>query len=113
MLQVFEQQPVVVKGGIGVEPETSSKALQTVLEQNVPNPFNPRTSIAFTLASEGRVRLDVFDVAGRHVATLVDGVKSAGRHSVAFEASSFSLGIYFYRLEGAAGVAPRKMVLLK
>jgi PKD repeat protein len=114
VLQVFEQAPVVVKGGTDVEPELSTaKAPVTGLEQNVPNPFNPRTTIAFTLAADGNVRLDVFDVTGRRVTTLVDGVKSAGRHAVDFEASSFSSGIYFYRLIAGGVVEQKKMVLLK
>lgn len=114
VLQVLELEPVLVKRGTDVEPEfASTRALETGLEQNFPNPFNPRTTIAFTIASEGAVRLDVFDVSGRKVATLVDGVKAAGRHTVDFEASSFSSGIYFYRLNAGGVVSQKKMVLLK
>lgn len=89
------------------------KALTTGLEQNFPNPFNPRTTIAFTLAHEGYVHLEVFDVQGKRVATLIDGVRSAGRNTVSFEASALSSGIYFYRLNAGAVVDQKKMVLLK
>jgi PKD repeat protein len=90
-----------------------SVSYQTSLEQNVPNPFNPRTSIAFTLASESRVTLDVFDVSGRRVASLLDETKGAGRHAVDFDASSLASGIYFYRLSAGGVVQQKKMVLLK
>jgi hypothetical protein len=93
-------------------PETSV-SYETSLEQNVPNPFNPRTSIAFTLASESRVTLDVFDVSGRRVASLLDETKGAGRHAVDFDASSLASGIYFYRLSAGGVVQQKKMVLLK
>jgi len=94
-------------------PLSSQKALVTSLAQNFPNPFNPRTTISFSLAKEGNVRLEVFDVSGRRVQSLVDGVKSAGRHTVDFDASSFSSGVYFYRLIAGGIVEQKKMVLLK
>ncbi|HEU4365733.1 MAG TPA: S8 family serine peptidase [Candidatus Krumholzibacteria bacterium] len=102
--------------GDGVEPALAPEApvsFETTLEQNYPNPFNPRTTISFTLAAESLVRLDVFDVTGRRVAALMDGVKGAGRHAVDFEASSLASGVYFYRLNAGGVVAQRKMVLLK
>jgi len=91
----------------------SSRAMVTALEQNVPNPFNPRTSISFTLATESNVRLDVFDVSGRHVATLADGTKSAGRHTVEVDGSALASGVYFYRLNAGGVVMMKKMILLK
>ncbi|HXS09880.1 MAG TPA: T9SS type A sorting domain-containing protein, partial [Candidatus Krumholzibacteria bacterium] len=83
------------------------------LMQNVPNPFNPRTSIPFSLDEEGWVRLDVFDVTGRLVATLVDGVRPAGRHTINMDASSLASGAYFYRLRAGGVVQQKKMILLK
>jgi hypothetical protein len=64
-----------------------------------PNPFNPSTSIAFSLKDDSRVRLTVFDVLGREVARLLDGVRSAGQHSVVWNAQSVTSGVYFARLE--------------
>lgn len=94
--------------------ESSTRSLPgTSLEQNFPNPFNPRTTIAFNLAAEGNVSLDVYDVAGKRVASLVDGVKSAGHHTIDFDASGLSSGIYFYRLIAGGIVEQKKMVLLK
>lgn len=83
------------------------------LSQNYPNPFNPQTSIDFVLAATGNVTLDVFDVSGAKVASLVDGVKSAGRHTVSFRADGLASGVYFYRLRGNGFSEMRKMVLLK
>jgi PKD repeat protein len=94
--------------------ELSSRApLETSLEQNYPNPFNPRTTIAFSLTEESAVTLDVFDAAGRLVATLLDESKGVGRHNVDFDASRLSSGVYFYRLRAGDFVMQKKMVLLK
>ena len=117
VLQTIEL-PVTVSGGkAGVdpmlEPAPEREPFVTALEQNFPNPFNPRTTIAFTLAGEGHVVLEVFDVGGKRVASLVDGVKGAGRHAIDFDGASLSSGIYFYRLNAGGIVQQRKMILLK
>ena len=83
------------------------------LEQNYPNPFNPSTMIEYDLARRGFVHLAVFDVLGRRVATLVDGVKEPGRHQVQFDASHLSSGIYFYELRAGGYHAYKKMALLR
>jgi hypothetical protein len=86
---------------------------KVTLSQNFPNPFNPRTSIAFNLVNETHVTLEVFNVAGQRVATLVNETKGAGPHVVDFNASTFSSGIYVYRLIAGDVVEQKKMVLLK
>jgi plastocyanin len=88
------------------------------LEQNFPNPFNPSTTIEFSLPAEMRAVVAIYTTDGELVARLDDGVRGAGKHRVQWDGRDASgqavgSGIYFYRLEGAAGVAPRKMVLLK
>lgn len=88
------------------------------LEPNVPNPFNPRTEIAFSLPMDGPVRLDVYDAVGRQVHTLVDGFRSAGRHVVSWNGADDAgrpapAGVYLYRLEQGATVITRKMTLLE
>jgi hypothetical protein len=83
------------------------------LSQNYPNPFNPQTSIDFTMPANGHVTLDVYDVSGGLVATLVDGIETAGRHTVRFNAEGLASGVYFYRLRGNGFNEMRKMVLLK
>lgn len=105
---------VMVKPGDTPTIQPSSQPVfETSLAQNYPNPFNPRTTIAYTLAEESQARLDIFDAAGHRVATLVDGVVGAGKHTVDFDASSLSSGIYFYRLSAEGIVQQKKMVLLK
>jgi hypothetical protein len=86
------------------------------LFQNYPNPFNPVTTIAFTLGrdqSEAPVRLVVFDLLGREVMRLAEGRYLAGTHRLEFDGSRLASGVYIYRLETAAGVLSRKMLLLK
>jgi hypothetical protein len=88
------------------------------LSQNQPNPFNPHTTIRFSVAREGRARLSIYDVRGALVARLVDGVVTAGEHTVGWNGltrtgSSVGSGIYFYRLETSGAVLSRTMVLLR
>jgi hypothetical protein len=83
------------------------------LSQNVPNPFNPTTAIAFGMPETGLASLKVYDLAGRTVATLVDGMVTKGEHSVVFDAGNLTSGVYFYTLQAGASVETRKMVLMK
>ena len=83
------------------------------LSQNYPNPFNPTTQITFGVPREGAVRLDVFDVNGERVATLVEGRVAAGYYSVEFDGARLSSGIYYYRLLAEGAVESRKMLLIK
>jgi PKD repeat protein len=106
-------QRLVATGPIVVEAREGGMPERVELMQNYPNPFNPRTTISFTLTEDTPVKLDVFDVSGRLVASLLDGAKPAGIHDVEFNASSLSSGIYFYRLIAGDYVQKRKMVLLK
>jgi hypothetical protein len=95
---------------------TPSRSLE--LLQNHPNPFNPTTTISFYLPEPGRVRLDVYDVSGALVRTLVEGYASAGAHHPVWDGRSASgdpvgSGVYFYRLTAGKSQLTRKMVLLK
>ncbi len=83
------------------------------LMQNFPNPFNPETVVSYTLPSPEHVRLIVFDPIGREVATLIDGVRAAGSHSVRFDARDLSSGVYLYRLEAGPFIRTRKMILMR
>lgn len=88
------------------------------LAQNFPNPFNPTTTIRYGLAGRSRVRLQVFDVSGRLVRTLVDGDRGAGSHAETWNGEDgggrqVSSGVYFYRLTAEDLVLTRKMVLLR
>ncbi|MGH8014592.1 MAG: FG-GAP-like repeat-containing protein, partial [Candidatus Zixiibacteriota bacterium] len=83
------------------------------LEQNFPNPFNPTTTISFSIPKKSRVRLEVFNILGQRVRTLVDKELPAGRHTVSLDGEYLSSGIYFYRLVADETVLSRKMTLLK
>jgi hypothetical protein len=69
------------------------------LMQNYPNPFNPTTTIAYELPKASYVKLVIYDVLGRTVSSLVDGVQAANRYQVEWNPSHLSSGVYFYRLE--------------
>jgi hypothetical protein len=96
-----------------VGPAAGEVPLEYALEQNYPNPFNPSTRIAFALPRDSRVRIEVYDLVGRKVATLIDDDLSAGTHSVDFDASRHSSGVYFYALTTPGQVMTRKMMLVK
>ena len=87
------------------------------LGPNYPNPFNPSTIIPYQLPTTMHVRLEVFNILGQHIATLVDGERSGGFHTVGWDATNvagqaMAAGVYFYRLGGAGVHVTRRMVLI-
>ena len=90
-----------------------AKPDRTTLKTNYPNPFNPTTTIRYQLAKSGHVRLTVYDVLGRRIATLVDENLPAGTHQVTFNASQLASGVYFYRLRASNKVFVKKMLVMK
>jgi len=89
------------------------KPASFALEQNYPNPFNPATNIRFSLPKEVNVSLKVYDVLGREIATLMNGVKQPGTYEVIWDARGVPSGVYFYRLAAGEFRDLRKMILLK
>jgi hypothetical protein len=83
------------------------------LHQNFPNPFNPSTTITFDLVESGNVTLQVFNLMGQEVATLVNGNLSSGRHTLNFSAAGLPSGLYLYKLEANGFSAQKKMLLMK
>ncbi len=83
------------------------------LDQNYPNPFNPSTTFVYSLEKPGHARLEVFDISGRRVATLVDGDKPAGRHEIAWRPTELASGIYFSRLTVGGKTDTKRVTLLK
>lgn len=83
------------------------------LYNNYPNPFNPSTQIKFDVAKAGNVKLEVYDILGRKVATLIDGRRAVGTYEATFDASSLSSGVYFTRFTAGNTVQVQKMTLLK
>ncbi|MDA0683583.1 MAG: T9SS type A sorting domain-containing protein [Bacteroidetes bacterium] len=112
---VEQQRPAVVTTQVvsGVATEEETLPFVFALESNYPNPFNPVTTIRYSLPTHGGVRLNVYEVTGRHVAELINGEMPAGRHSVTRNARQVSSGVYFYRLEQAGQIVTRSMILLK
>jgi hypothetical protein len=83
------------------------------LQQNFPNPFNPTTTIGFGLPTSSRVKLSIFNVLGQEVKVLVDEPKQAGYHTIIFDATNLSSGVYLYRIEANSFIETQKMILLK
>lgn len=83
------------------------------LNQNFPNPFNPTTRISYALPQASDVRLQIFDLLGRNVVTLVNTQMPAGRHIVDFDASRLASGIYIYRLQAGDKTFAKRMTLVK
>ncbi len=86
---------------------------KSVLVQNFPNPFNPVTNIQYELGSTGYVALEIFNLRGAQVSTVVNQFQNAGHHSVTFDASGLASGTYIYRLSTVNGSISRKMLLIK
>jgi hypothetical protein len=83
------------------------------LFQNYPNPFNPSTTISYSIAKAGEVKLNVYDIIGNKIASVVNENKPAGSYSVQFNAAALPSGIYFYRLESQGYSDTKKFILLK
>ncbi len=106
---------------LSVANQANTQPKSFALQQNYPNPFNPSTTIAYQLGTMSDVKLEIFDVLGRKVATLVSSRQAAGAYSVNFNASRLSSGVYFYRLQATATngatvqnfVETKKMMLVK
>ncbi len=103
----FKYQPVV-----GVKDDVAS-VKDFTLHQNYPNPFNPTTLISYTLPEAARIRLAVSNVLGQELEVLYDGFKSAGTHSVVFNAVNLPSGTYFYTLQAGNNILSNKMLLMK
>jgi hypothetical protein len=84
-----------------------------VLKQNYPNPFNPSTTIEFNLLKADQVELNIYDVLGRKITTLVNRSMQAGSHNIEFDASNLASGVYFYQLKVGNKSSIKKMNLMK
>ena len=93
--------------------ENQERPISFDLKGNYPNPFNPVTSIEYALPEAAHVKLEIFDMTGRSVSTLVDRTQTAGLHAVRFDAASLPSGTYLYRIEAGSFTATRKMTLIK
>lgn len=96
-----------------VEIKDDNSPIQSSIINIHPNPFNASTAISYRLSADGVVNLTIYDITGREVAKLVDGMKPAGSHQVIFDGSDLVSGVYFARLKAGGSKQVRKMLLLK
>lgn len=109
---------MLVALGIGpvreaVQEDASAQPEGELTVSNYPNPFNPTTTISFTLPSAGHVRLRIYDIVGRLIHELVDETRGAGPHQASFDGSKLPSGVYVYRLEFMGKALSRKFILAK
>ncbi|MCX6165943.1 MAG: T9SS type A sorting domain-containing protein [Ignavibacteriae bacterium] len=99
---------------IGINSKTEILPVENKLQQNYPNPFNPATKIKFDIVKTTNVKLEIYDISGRIIKTLVANEKlNAGEYEVEFDGSNLASGVYFYRIETSEFSKTMKMVLLK
>ena len=97
---------------VDVDKELAHKS-EFALYENYPNPFNPSTTIKYSIPNQSLVTLKVFDILGREIETLINEEKTAGIYEIDFDASQLSSGIYFYKIQAGDFVETKKMILLK
>jgi hypothetical protein len=98
---------------LGVEMAIGSVPESYELGQNYPNPFNPTTQIVFTLPKSSQVSIEVYNLLGQKVRTLVNETRAAGTYTATFDGAGLSSGVYFYRLNADNQVMTKKMMLMK
>lgn len=104
---------ITLSRDLNVSTELDESPNSFELNQNYPNPFNPTTKITYTIPESADVKLEVFNITGQKVATLVNEMKTAGAHTATFDASNLSSGLYTYRLISGSSVQVKKMMLIK
>lgn len=120
-ISVRENYPIIYAAGsfandygiVGITEERPGDVITSGLSKSYPNPFNPETRISFKVEKESNVKIEVFDILGRTVATLVDKKLNSGNHSVSWNASNLNSGVYFYRIETDYASETKKLVLVK
>ena len=115
---LFDTDHLVNPAGMAEVLEVRPVPSEFALSQNFPNPFNPETTIAYDLAAGSQVRLEIYNVVGQRIQTLVSKEQSAGRYRVRWDGADaqgrqVASGVYFYRLHTEAFQAVRKLMLLK
>jgi len=105
----FELQQILV----GIDDNVNTIPLDYSLKQNYPNPFNPTSTIVYGIPNNGIVTLQVYNLLGEVMATLVNEEKAAGNYDVEFDATGLPSGIYFYKLQAGSFIETKKMILLK
>jgi len=105
--------PVVMNVGVTSVGGVETVALSHSLKQNYPNPFNPTTEIRYNLPERANVRLEIYNLSGQRIETLVNEPQEPGVHWVTWDASGYSSGVYFYKLIAGDRVSAKRMTLLR
>ncbi len=100
-------------GSLSTNNEITNRIDGYTLSQNYPNPFNPSTTLNFSIPVASNVQLNVYNLLGQKVATLIDGPRLAGQHQVRFDARNLASGVYFYQIQAGDFTMQRKMTLIK
>ena len=100
-------------GLVNLEQLSSEIPVEFILYQNYPNPFNPKTTIKFDIKSGSSVKLEIFDMIGRNVSTLIDKKLQAGTYEISYDMSDMNSGVYFYKLSTENYSKTLKMLLIK
>ena len=109
----FDNYKVISRSLTGIDPVDCQVSDNFSLTQNYPNPFNATTTIQYNLPEASNVTIDIYDITGRKVAGLFNGIQPAGSHQVIWDANDKSTGVYFYKIQAGDYVETKKMVLLK
>jgi hypothetical protein len=120
-VQAYETKDVLQAGKIklyeldrtGIHDEPGRLPAASGIDSNYPNPFNATTTIGYSLSEQSDVNIGIYNILGRHVTTIYDGVREAGDYSLIWNASAFSSGVYFARLETVKRGNTIRMILLK
>lgn len=99
--------------GVGIDESRSKLPNHFSISQNYPNPFNPTTAISYNLPQATHVTLEIYDILGRKVETLVDKEQPAGPHQAVWDAGDRASGIYFYRIQAGDIIETKRMLLLR
>jgi M6 family metalloprotease-like protein len=117
LFDLVKDKPIEIRNnnnnnGDNIQIASNNAVIESRFE-NYPNPFNPTTTIAFSLPEAGNVHLAVYDYLGREVKVLIDGYRQSGKHEVQFNATRLASGVYYYSIQSGNLHAVRKMLLLK
>lgn len=113
LLPDFQAGTIWIDRATEVEAEETVIPNEYTLEQNFPNPFNPSTTIVFSIPRNEHVSIEIFDILGRTVETLIEANIEAGRHELSWSAKEAPTGLYFYKLSYSGGSILRKMAIIK
>ncbi|NOG47741.1 MAG: T9SS type A sorting domain-containing protein [Calditrichaeota bacterium] len=110
---LFTANPDTIITSIGRYEEKDILPATIQLYQNYPNPFNPVTTIGYNLPINNHVKLTIYDMMGKKIKTVINSLQQAGFHKIAFDASNFASGVYFYRLQTNSQTISKKMILIR